>query len=488
MNGMRTKLSIVALFLVAASTRGATQQPTFPTRVELVTVDVLVFDRQGNPVVDLTRNDFTVREEGRPQEIAAFEAVSVAASAPAPARRTRVSTNSEQPDAAGRWFFVVFDDVNITQFATVRARETIAQFIEKSLRPGDRVMIAPASGGSNWIGELPRDRDDLLAYVQRLNGERRIERGPARIWDHEAMGIALGRDAQAQAQVVRTVLREQPGDAGRRHAGRPGVANGPRRQPGRRAGAGKVARGVHGSARPHADLAHDARAHGRRARGGAWAQDAALLLRRVHHGYDPSELPHARAGGAQRERRHPLRRCGASGRTNRRGRPAGWQRGDRSGHRRIATPRSPLALADREYQGTRSIAADTGGTTVSGTNLLAGLTRIVNEGRAYYLLGYSPSDTRRDGRFRKIEVRVNRPDVTVRARQGYFAPVERVGAAAHLAGQARPGRARRPRLSVRRAGHPAAVDQPRVRRAGARQAADPARGRGRSGGAATAAA
>jgi len=94
---MRTKLSIVALFLVAASTRGATQQPTFPSRVDLVTVDVLVFDRQGNPVEGLTRNDFTVREEGRPQEIAAFELVKVAASEPAAARSMHVSTNTERP-------------------------------------------------------------------------------------------------------------------------------------------------------------------------------------------------------------------------------------------------------------------------------------------------------------------------------------------------------------------------------------------------------
>jgi hypothetical protein len=47
--------------------------------------------------------------------------------------------------------------------------------------------------------------------------------------------------------------------------------------------------------------------------------------------------------------------------------------------------------------------------------------RVVNEGRSYYLLGYTPRNTRQDGKFRKIEVSVNRPNVTVRARGGYFA-------------------------------------------------------------------
>jgi hypothetical protein len=79
------------------------------------------------------------------------------------------------------------------------------------------------------------------------------------------------------------------------------------------------------------------------------------------------------------------------------------------------------AFASRESEGTRSIAVDTGGSVIAGTNLLEGLRRVANEGRSYYLLGYSPTNNRRDGRFRKIEVTVNRPGVTVRARQGYFA-------------------------------------------------------------------
>jgi hypothetical protein len=80
-----------------------------------------------------------------------------------------------------------------------------------------------------------------------------------------------------------------------------------------------------------------------------------------------------------------------------------------------------LALATRETEGTRAVAKDTGGSVVTGTDLLSGLTRVLREGRAYYLLGYSTTNTSRDGRFRRIEVTVNRPNITVRARGGYFA-------------------------------------------------------------------
>jgi hypothetical protein len=47
--------------------------------------------------------------------------------------------------------------------------------------------------------------------------------------------------------------------------------------------------------------------------------------------------------------------------------------------------------------------------------------RIDRSSRSGYLLGYYPLDQRKDGRFRKIEVRVNRPDVTVHVRGGYYA-------------------------------------------------------------------
>ena len=80
-----------------------------------------------------------------------------------------------------------------------------------------------------------------------------------------------------------------------------------------------------------------------------------------------------------------------------------------------------MAMASREADGARSIALDTGGRVVTGTNLLDGLTRVAAEGRSYYMLGYSPTNQRRDGKFRKIEVTVNRPNVEIRARSGYYA-------------------------------------------------------------------
>jgi VWFA-related protein len=90
------------------------------------------------------------------------------------------------------------------------------------------------------------------------------------------------------------------------------------------------------------------------------------------------------------------------------------------------------ALADltQEAAGAEHLAEDTGGVTIRNTNDLAGgIQRIGRESLSYYLLGYSPSHTPNDGRYRRIKVSVRAKDVIVRARKGYYAPREGEAAA-----------------------------------------------------------
>jgi hypothetical protein len=67
-----------------------------------------------------------------------------------------------------------------------------------------------------------------------------------------------------------------------------------------------------------------------------------------------------------------------------------------------------------------SLAQETGGIAVVGNNDIAGgLTRIERDTSRYYVLGYVADPTNSPGKFRKIEVKVKRPGLTVRARRGY---------------------------------------------------------------------
>src|SRR4029453_1564690 len=69
-----------------------------------------------------------------------------------------------------------------------------------------------------------------------------------------------------------------------------------------------------------------------------------------------------------------------------------------------------------------SLAADTGGRAFTDSNEFGGAFDCVQKDMsAYYLLGYSTSNPEKDGRFRRIQVRVKRDGYRLEARAGYFA-------------------------------------------------------------------
>jgi VWFA-related protein len=73
------------------------------------------------------------------------------------------------------------------------------------------------------------------------------------------------------------------------------------------------------------------------------------------------------------------------------------------------------------------MAGDTGGRVVPVHNdkgMEKAFDEISTELRSQYVLGYSPSNTKLDGTFRKIKVEVSQPDAKVLARKGYYAPIQ----------------------------------------------------------------
>ena len=87
----------------------------------------------------------------------------------------------------------------------------------------------------------------------------------------------------------------------------------------------------------------------------------------------------------------------------------------------------------------RVLADNTDGLAVVNSNdIEKGLRRMAEDLTSYYLLGYYSSNTKLDGRFRRITVRVKEPDVDVRARRGYKAATEREMTEARKAAEAPP--------------------------------------------------
>jgi VWFA-related protein len=84
--------------------------------------------------------------------------------------------------------------------------------------------------------------------------------------------------------------------------------------------------------------------------------------------------------------------------------------------------RNEDALRRAPRVGLTMLSKPTGGFLIENTNDLAtGVRRIDADRRVHYLLSYAPARTQLDGRWRAIEVQVKRRDVTVQSRQGYVA-------------------------------------------------------------------
>ncbi len=105
----------------------------------------------------------------------------------------------------------------------------------------------------------------------------------------------------------------------------------------------------------------------------------------------------------------------------------------------IGPEKPPRLLVDQANLGNRhdsmhELAANTDGIAVLNSNDLdRGLKRIADDLTSYYLLGYYSTNTKFDGKFRTLTVRVKRPGVDVRARRGYRAATEEEVTAARAA-------------------------------------------------------
>src|SRR5260221_13143647 len=113
---------------------GEAQQPrpeaggsTFPSAVGLVRVDVVVTDKPGRPVSDLSAADFALSEDGGPQTINSFASVSVA-EAPddeTSPERPFASTNLGPEPRRVRTFVVGFDDIHLTPHQALPAKRAV---------------------------------------------------------------------------------------------------------------------------------------------------------------------------------------------------------------------------------------------------------------------------------------------------------------------------------------------------------------------------
>ena len=420
------------LFAVSVSVPAVQQQqdpqrdrPRFGTSTAAVVVDVIVRDRDGNPVVDLTRDDFEVFENGAPQRVIDFERVlpgtpaGAETTAPvAPVRAAdRKPAHADVPETTLKGQAVtaiVFDWLSEQpRYEAWKAASTLLG----QMHADDFASVYVIDQALRRIVPYTRDTAALkMAFDYAVTRSRDTPRPP--------------RGAAADALVTRRDTPLTPGA----EEGAPGLVP-PGDVP---AGAAAelaamlqrmeswerymnqqqqgiaVARSLLGLVEQMSGMP------GRKTV--VLFSEGLQITERVKHQFDMLEERANRhnvtfytvdAAGLRVHSRMPLTAAaiGEAGEQN-------FSRGvadDFISRRTEALWRDPSA-------GLEPLAERTGGLYIGDTNDLAGgFARINTDRRFHYLLAYSSTNPALDGTFRKIDVRVHRPGVKVRARGGYVA-------------------------------------------------------------------
>jgi len=399
------------------------EQGTFASEVELVTVDAVVVDKDGRPVPGLTKDDFLIKDDGDPQTISSFEAVSVEDAPPEAVepRHEIVSTNLVPETRHGRTFAVVFDDIHLSPLQAQRARGAVVAFLEEGVAPGDRVMLVATGGGAWWNAEMPEGRDALIAILKRLDGRYIPDPSPDRITEYEAMRIEQYQDEQMAWQVKRRF--DAYGAVGQEKD-----ARGVRPPDAITSAPGMIPEVVRMRAREVYELSVSRNKITMRlleraieALGGIKGRKAMILVSQGFI-YDLQLGEMKDVVKASRRANVPIYFIDT------RGLQALPDAFTAAFGRPIEVQDTVAVLADmtREAEGAESLALDTGGFVVKNSNdLSGGINRVSKESRVYYLLGYNPGAIPHDGKFRKIEVKLrDGKGLKVRARRGYYAPLD----------------------------------------------------------------
>lgn len=399
-----------------AGTHTFAQSPTVPTfraDAQYVEVDAVVTDEKGNVVRGLTRDDFRVLEDGKPQNISTFLAFDLPVAVPAePAARTTAAMTDVQSNARpfdGRVYVIVLDDLHVDPARSARVKQSVRLFIERYVSLGDRVAVV-FTGRTGGAQPFTSDKALLLAAVDTFLG-RKLQSATLARNERYATQRAIVDAARAQGSAATVPDIPDPYDEERAQHARSVLAS---------------LRAVSGwfGAIP-----------GRR---------KALLLVSEGIDYDIDEVIRPRASSGPpsaalaitediRETLATTARANVSiypldprGLTS----PAEdtvavssfAAQGDSGSGIGQGSLASELRLSQASL---RSLAEGSGGfATVNRNDVAQTFDRVVRDSSAYYVLAYNPSSAN-DGKFHRIAVEVKRPGLTVQARRGYLAATGR---------------------------------------------------------------
>ncbi len=415
-------VTVVHLSAQAAGGRPQAQPPTFRAQVNVVQVDAVVLDKQGNFVPDLRQEDFEVLEDGKPQRLASTLTVNVPVErvdAPLFAVGSRAIKPDVQSNARrfeGRVFIIVLDDLHTAPNRSHIARRIAREFIEKNVAPNDISAVVPTSGNRNAAQEFTSDRRLLLQAVDQFVGRKVLPPGAAAVNNDlspESGFTGGGQDPAAPQRVYNAQAMLQTLTA---------VTSTAARIRDRRKAIVYVSEGIDygfGEVSQASNVTQTSSEGAVTSSGGFVTDGASLDVRNRMIDF----VNMANRGNVTLYAFDP--RVFTQGGDDFVDIASGPPEKIDSGHEmdKVKTFKQQNDLRASQ-DNLRTMSTETGGFAVTGSRqqLEAGFGRVRTETSNYYMIGYYPANEARDGKFRRIEVRVKRPGLRVIARKGYAAP------------------------------------------------------------------
>src|SRR5437762_2861491 len=155
----------------------ATQPPIFRSGINFVRVDVILTDKNGNPVGDLQPGDFDVTEDGKSQKIETFKLVKLdggrAQSMQEPVREIR--TDYDEEAEAGRddvrLFAIFLDDYHVKKGSSLSVRKQLSTFVQNNLGPSDMIGVMYPLESTAGV-RMTRNHSAVMRGLEQFTGRK----------------------------------------------------------------------------------------------------------------------------------------------------------------------------------------------------------------------------------------------------------------------------------------------------------------------------
>src|SRR5262245_20747378 len=379
------------------------QPPVFRTGINFVRVDVIISDKTGNPVADLSQADFDVTEDGKPQKIETFKFVKLDGgrgdAIKEPPREIRTDYDEEMEAARDdvRLFAIFLDDYHVRKGASLASRNQLSRFIETQLGPSDMVGVMYPLESTASV-RMTRNHSAVMRGLAQFEG-RKYDYTPRNMYEEQYANYPTETVERIRNQVSLSALKSLIVHMGSLKEGRktlvvvsegytymvpPQMRNANAQLPGL------------GNPNAHNPMAGTNDINEDRA---AWSlgMDMDSDLREV---YDTANRNNVAIYAVD---------------------PRGLATFEFDINEGVGLQTDTKYL-NSTMDSLRMLSENTDGRAIVNRNdLVAGMKQITKDASAYYLIGYNSSQAPQDGKFHEIKVRVKRPGVQVRARKGYWA-------------------------------------------------------------------